>query len=213
MPLSDFFGGVQRFAGQALGQAQQGYRQLDKSLGGWLPGGGTASPASPAIRKFAGDVREKAIVPAIDVGMQQGIIPGDVGMFGRFLTGTRQPLTRMPKDVRSAEATYAQTVADPKNYILEHNVGFQQPSDIATKEHPLANTLGRYVKKEGVITDRYDFNSYLEPGSLFLSIPAGELGNNQQLTDTITTAGRLADRLGFIKPGSGYDVRFDTNNQ
>lgn len=49
MPLSDFFTGAQRFAGQALGQAQQGYRQLDKSLGGWLPGGGTASPATRVI--------------------------------------------------------------------------------------------------------------------------------------------------------------------
>jgi hypothetical protein len=44
VPISSFFGGLQRFAGQKLGEAQRAYQQADKSLGGWLPGGGTASP-------------------------------------------------------------------------------------------------------------------------------------------------------------------------
>ena len=35
VPLSDFFTGVQRFAGQVA----QKYGEVDKSLGGWLPGG------------------------------------------------------------------------------------------------------------------------------------------------------------------------------
>jgi hypothetical protein len=47
--LSSFFGGVQRFAGQALGQAQRGYTQLDRVSGGWLPGGGVASPVTRAV--------------------------------------------------------------------------------------------------------------------------------------------------------------------
>ena len=49
MSLSSFFGGVQRFAGQALGQAQRGYTQLDRASGGWLPGGGVASPVTRAV--------------------------------------------------------------------------------------------------------------------------------------------------------------------
>jgi len=47
--VSSFFGGVQRFAGQAAGQAQRAYSQLDKASGGWLPGGGTASPITKAV--------------------------------------------------------------------------------------------------------------------------------------------------------------------
>jgi hypothetical protein len=39
MPTSSFFSGVQRFAGQALGRAAKTYGQLDKSIGGILPGG------------------------------------------------------------------------------------------------------------------------------------------------------------------------------
>jgi hypothetical protein len=49
VPISSFFGGIQRFAGQKLGEAQRAYQQLDKSAGGWLPGGGVASPVTKAI--------------------------------------------------------------------------------------------------------------------------------------------------------------------
>jgi hypothetical protein len=49
MPISSFFGGVQRFAGQALGQAQRTYKELDRASGGWLPGGGVASPVTRAV--------------------------------------------------------------------------------------------------------------------------------------------------------------------
>jgi len=49
MPLSSFFGRVQRFAGQSLGQAQHAYTQLDRASGGWLPGGGVASPVTRAV--------------------------------------------------------------------------------------------------------------------------------------------------------------------
>ena len=49
MPVSSFFGGIQRFAGQRLGQARNAYQQLDKLTGGWLPGGGTASPITKTI--------------------------------------------------------------------------------------------------------------------------------------------------------------------
>lgn len=44
MDLSTFFSGAQRFAGQKLKELQQGYQQADRAVGGWLPGGGTASP-------------------------------------------------------------------------------------------------------------------------------------------------------------------------
>jgi len=60
MPLSDFFGQASRKAGQIWGQA-------DRALGGWLPGGGVASPLTgyiqgrpdlrrPERRTFEGDI-------------------------------------------------------------------------------------------------------------------------------------------------------------
>jgi hypothetical protein len=50
VPISSFFGGIQRFAGQKLGDAQRAYQQLDKSAGGWLPGGGVASPLTGYVQ-------------------------------------------------------------------------------------------------------------------------------------------------------------------
>ena len=49
MPASSFFTGLQRFAGHALGGIQSGYAQADRALGGWLPGGGTASPITRVV--------------------------------------------------------------------------------------------------------------------------------------------------------------------
>jgi len=49
MPLSNFLSGAQRFAGQALGQVQKAYQQADRAAGGWLPGGGTASPITRSV--------------------------------------------------------------------------------------------------------------------------------------------------------------------
>ena len=51
MPTSSFFSGVQRFAGQALGQAARAYGQLDKSIGGVLPGG-SDNPFIGASRSY-----------------------------------------------------------------------------------------------------------------------------------------------------------------
>ncbi|NBX49668.1 hypothetical protein EBT25_06930 [bacterium] len=52
MPLSSFFGGVQRFAGQALGRAQRAYGQVDKSVfGGALPGGADSPIVGSSVNR------------------------------------------------------------------------------------------------------------------------------------------------------------------
>ena len=45
MPISNFFNQVTRKAGEIWGQA-------DRALGGWLPGGGTASPLTRSAQQF-----------------------------------------------------------------------------------------------------------------------------------------------------------------
>ena len=275
--MADWF----RKAGEIWGQA-------DRALGGWLPGGGTASPVTRAAqqaRHFAGErlaaFRDQRFVPALDTAMQQGTIPADVGMYGRYLTGTRVPLTKIPADVKQAEQQYAQhfqglsaqgdtrtkkfdelraeqqalgldlnkdysrsipnqierekitryneiekkimaldpdTISsasrpqflfDPSNYATSGYSGtesafYSKGQDI----NKLRNTLGQYSVQDGVITDRYDFganNSWtgdqpFEHGGAF-----GQSGFKQDLA---TQAGRVSQRLGLIKPGSGYDIKF-----
>jgi len=66
VPASSFFDGVQRFAGQVLGQAQRSYSALDRASGGWLPGGGTASPLTRSaqdVNRFVNTVPQAQVKP------------------------------------------------------------------------------------------------------------------------------------------------------
>ena len=70
MPISSFFSNIgnqaRRFAGQALGRTQQSYKQLDEQLGGWLPGGGTASPltrSAQQLDRFTSTVPQATLKP------------------------------------------------------------------------------------------------------------------------------------------------------
>lgn len=89
------------------------YQQADKALGGWLPGGGVANPLSKPIRQAtqaiqeapkqtAKALRDLAIVPAIDKGIESGVLPAKEAMFVRYLTNTDKPLTAYPKEGKRA---------------------------------------------------------------------------------------------------------------
>ena len=60
------------------------------------------------VKRFAGDhlksalsqTRDNVLVPAIDSAMEAGVIPAAHGMYGRYLTGTEVPLTKMPADIK-----------------------------------------------------------------------------------------------------------------
>ena len=78
------------------------YQQADKALGGWLPGGGTGNPLSNPVRQAAEAVRDQAIVPAIDKGIESGVLPAKEAMFARYLTNTDKPLTVYPEEGKQA---------------------------------------------------------------------------------------------------------------
>ena len=69
-----------------------------------------AGDAYKGASRFAGqrltNFRDQQFVPALDAAMEQGVIPADAGMFGRYLTGTEVPLTKVPADVRKGEQKY-----------------------------------------------------------------------------------------------------------
>jgi hypothetical protein len=77
------------------------YQQVDKRLGGWLPGGGTAAPVTRKVQELTRSltptvIRNNVVVPVLDKGIATGIIPTAPGMFARYLTGTNKPLTEFP---------------------------------------------------------------------------------------------------------------------
>lgn len=158
-------------------------------------------------------LRDKFAVPVIDAGMATGIIPSSVGMFGRYLTGTNKPLTKAPADIRKAESWRAQAMLNPNNYIANdqtigvyHRKGSAETNPFS-KETALVNSLGRYVKQNGVVIDRYNFDDYDKSGVFSLSGGIEGFGNN--LEKAAEYIGGLAGKFGLIKPGSGYDVRLN----
>lgn len=134
MPISSFFGGVQRFAGQALGQAQRAYSQLDQASGGWLPGGGVASPVTKAIfpaQKYPGRSRELERI---------------TGVKGRFVDPAENPtLVRRAAQVispRWGDSDYANPLLNEvgisnykggttpgERYVEFHELGHLNPKD------------------------------------------------------------------------------------
>lgn len=94
-----------------LNQVNRGYGQLDKKVfKGVLPGGASISSSiAPDIRNISQSpiyktVRDKVAIPVLDRGMEAGVIPAKEGMFARFLSGTSEPLTRIPAETKAAEA-------------------------------------------------------------------------------------------------------------
>jgi len=84
-----------------LNQVGQGYKEADKRLGGWLPGGGTAAPVTRVVQQVQkpfkpANIRDTVLIPALDRGLSSGAVPPTEGMYARFLSGTEKPLTELP---------------------------------------------------------------------------------------------------------------------
>ena len=84
-----------------LNRVGQSYKEADKHLGGWLPGGGTAAPVTRIGQQIQkpfkpANIRDTVLIPALDRGLSSGAVPPTEGMYARFLSGTSKPLTELP---------------------------------------------------------------------------------------------------------------------
>ena len=91
-----------------MGAIRGAWKKADQATGGWLPGGGVASPvtrviqsAVPSAREAAEVARDRVVVPALDKGIETGVLPAKEAMFARYLTGTSRPLTVYPERERA----------------------------------------------------------------------------------------------------------------
>lgn len=159
-------------------------------------------------RNFARTVRDRAVVPVIDAGLKSGLIEPQIGMFGRYLTGTSQPMNYLPPsvsaDIRGQLPNYRKDTPNwrgPSDFDVTHRMGPR--GDEGTAYQPwvpktLQNTLGQFSVQPGpqgqpTVRDRYAF---------------------QNLTDATEGGGaakqiiRAAQQLGVLRKdfGSGYEI-------
>lgn len=243
-----------------LNQVTSGYRQADKQLGGWLPGGGTASPVSRAVQPVKNavrlaNVRDVALIPVLDKGLAAGVVPPVAGMYARFLSGTSNPLTELPPALQAempgayVSATTPKQILNPEwetalqNKTKEKLTQIKDPviarmfalEDLNTAKIPQYISSQEVIDKKGSIPigqrdyrsgsvlseslgrfwidpetkeakDRYDFNYYMSP------VPAPSMqdpiqGIQMLLERNPRGAIPLADALGLIRPGAGYEIK------
>lgn len=155
MPLSDFFTGAQRFAGQALGQAQQGYQQLDKTLGGWLPGGGTASPLTAwqqdqARKQAAEQARVRATPPYVG---KPGERSGQTGFSNAMDVLNRAGaspfgfITENPNDLALVKNYFTKNPDVMNQYDLPTNMFLRYYTGVGAKGMKLSPEQGQEILK------------------------------------------------------------------
>lgn len=82
----------------------------------------------------AKQLRDNTIVPVIDDAMESGLLRSDVGMFGRYLTGTSVPLTKPPADIKRDEQIVAERLGGVENNNLRKQQHARQSDAIAKSD-------------------------------------------------------------------------------
>lgn len=105
-----------------VGSIRDAWRSADEQLGGWLPGGGTASPVSEISRRAKeasrsvnpAAIRDKVAIPVLDKGIESGLLPAAPAMFARYLSGTSEPLTALPASIKEDVSRLATQEVNPQ---------------------------------------------------------------------------------------------------
>lgn len=182
---------VQRFAASLPGIAgavRGALKKADQALGGWLPGGGVASPATRAVQRVlpsrkavAEAVRDQVVVPVLDGGIGAGVLPTKEAMFARYLTGTAKPLTVYPEQQKQA-------IRDAYERLAMEDTR-EQVDKIFKSENPLyreySNTRSELNRLQGLLRDR------------------AELGKGEPTPDEQTMLKRLESTQAALKKRLG----------
>ena len=140
---------------QFLNRVGQGYKQADKALGGWLPGGGTASPLTRA--KQEGERKLAARIAA----QQEPQYPGQPGRFagqGQLLNAVRATteasanpfglLMGNPNDVKKVAEYYQQNPSLQNQYDLNTNMFLRYLSGTGAKGLEVNPEVGRQLYED-----------------------------------------------------------------
>jgi hypothetical protein len=193
-----------------LNQVNQKYKEADKATGGWLPGGGTASPVTRKAQELTRsitpvNIRDKIAIPLLDKGIESGILPAAPAMFGRYLSGTSNPLTVLPTSIKqhisrlvSQSSDYPELVNTQKsNTLLPVNWGY-------VDRGPSTLTLGSFTVDPRLkeVTDRYKFDDLAtdtQEGNIYSDAQEGGLPASFLIN--------FALNKGLITPQSGYNIQ------
>lgn len=150
MPISNFFNQVTRKAGQVWGQA-------DRALGGWLPGGGTASPLTRIKQEGERELakqREESLARQ-DTSYDYRGKPGRFAGQGQVLNALRavtqagaSPLGVVlsnPEEIEKVSQYYAANPDIQNEYDLNTNMFLRYLSGTGAENLQIPQTVGRQI--------------------------------------------------------------------
>ena len=219
------------FFQQFLNKARAKYKEADKATGGWLPGGGTAAPpvraiqtAAPIAGRLAGALRDKAIIPVIDKGIETGVLPTKEAMFARYLTGTSKPLTVYPKSLLDKiSGAYDQVAIEATredvDKIFKQNPLYQQYETTQNEFNGLSTRLRDQAEMNGVqpsVQDLQRLKQYEQKINELrqsLRLPDYNLPHDRVPATTLNDQERLKiiQKNNLVQPGNvtlGYNAAY-----
>lgn len=223
MPLSNFFDKVTRKAGQVWGQA-------DRALGGWLPGGGTASP-------LTGYIQGRPDLRRPERRTLEGDIARSLNSAAAFAASTRpavkEAVQNSPDFVRGALSTGLNQLPASVNLFGRYYTGLgdrglefskqykdklfgmvkeeEELSPYLIQQHKGQETMMREMGPEGLRLNPSQYNDYLaETRSDLKRLQRGDIMFKSRAGrgDDVDSLGGYGTSLGsawFTKtPGGGY---------
>ncbi len=189
MPLSGFFSGIKRFAGEKLGEAQRGYGQLDKNVfGGVLPGG-AASPLSEVKGRF-----NQARLGA--AGSALNTLPDRVNLFTRYMTGVGN--SNLQLDESTLNDLRRSTEKTP--IIQQEKKVTMLPGNVETTFKFEVPTYGPGLPESGPVNP-YDFRITAAPKSV-----TNTLGRFNAIVDARANKIRIQDKYDMVNEAEDPDL-------
>ncbi len=137
---------------QFLNQVGSGYKEADKRLGGWLPGGGTASPLTRA--KQEGEQKLAGRIAAQQMPQYAGQ-PGRFARQGQLLNAVRATteadsnpfslLVSNPTETKRVAEYYQQNPSLQNQYDLSTNMFLRYLSGTGSKGLEIAPDVGKQI--------------------------------------------------------------------
>jgi len=165
---------------------------------------------SDGMKHAAIQLRDGAIIPTLDRGIESGIFPGREAMYVRYLTGTDKPLNVLPPSVREAVPTAVDRslARDRSRNLYDENYdrAFPKAEAKAKAEYPDLNS--RIIAHQEATKAAIPFKGQTilvpaidEQGRL--DIQYHDYGNEGPLRQTLgrfhTKDGNVIDRYDFDK--------------
>ena len=150
MPASSFFNPLQ-FAQGFAKQVTQKYKEADKSLGGWLPGGGTASPLTRAKQEGERELAERITRQSEQYVGQPGRFAGQGQLLNAIRATTQagaDPVSVAlgnPEAVKKVSRYYSQYPEMQNEFDLNTNMFLRYLSGTGADGLKIAPEVGKQI--------------------------------------------------------------------